>query len=224
MARPKPPPRRGCTTPPSAKLDVASCSTPFEYTARTLARNPKSTEEPGTITKLSRDFAPRSLPSAQLKIKGDRRNGLDPSAIDRRRLCAPPFHRLHCRVGQNWLALQYLLYFDPAIRFNLYLQLYDPLNPCPPREFRVDRVRRGNEPLEKIARVLSQSAKKGYLEFVHPTLKPVTFFFERERLRDSLPGLDRLDRHEIRFVPAIDPLPLLANERVAQSRVRIEKL
>src|SRR5580700_1590373 len=52
---------------------------------------------------------PNSL-SVQLKIKRDRRNRFDSSAIDRSGICAPLLYRLNGRLREHWLALQNFFY------------------------------------------------------------------------------------------------------------------
>src|SRR5579864_1053149 len=138
---------------------------------RALARCCQIDQEPKTRTN-SRAVARRPHPSSapRLEIKRDRGNGFDTVAVYRHRVCAPMLHRFYRGVGENRLTRQDLLYFDASIRLHFHLELHDSLNSRAPCKLRIGRAWRGEEPLEKIIGVLSQSAKYGYLELVHPTL------------------------------------------------------
>src|SRR5580704_911431 len=170
----------------------------------------------GTGTRTNSRAMPRPLhsPSRQLKIKRDRRNRLHSSAIDRCRICAPSLYRINRCISQHRLALQNLLYFDAPVRFYLHLQFHDSMNACALSEFGIGWVRRSDEPLEEIAGVLPQSAQKGNLELVHPAFEPVARFSGGWNFIGPWSRPRRLNRKNVRVVLTVDPLALLANERI----------
>src|SRR6267142_6190918 len=219
-----------------AKLGTAQ-TTARDNTARAVARRARrtmtfyplrvrATNENPNRTRVRRG----DCRSVQLKIKCHGRNNFDLLTVNRCRFCPPLLHGGDGGIGERRIALKKFLHFDAAVFLYPHLKLHDALQASSWRECRIRRLRKIDEPLLEIVRILGDASPECDFQIHEPAFQPVRLsfggsrHFRQSRNSRACSGRERV-RIESNFRESlVEAVYLLADERFVKSDLRIQEL
>src|SRR6202158_262286 len=186
---------------------------------------PTRTEDPNR-TRMRRS----GCRSVQLKVKCHGRNHFDLLTVNRCRFCPPLLHGGDGGIGERGKAFKKFLRLDAAVFLSPRLKLHDALQASTLRECRIRRLRKIDEPLLEIVRILGDTSPECDFQIHEPAFEPVGLSFGGSRpFRQSrnswgYSGSERV-RIESNFRESlVEAVHLLADERFVKSDLRIQEL